>query len=62
LIQFLRAAGRRSDEMLPMITQNLPDAEEYARRTRTQTDALWVLSDANAGLGMLRREAGNDGW
>ncbi len=61
LIQFLRARGRPA-EVLPLVAQGVLDAEEYARQKPGSADALFLLADANAGLGLLRADARNEGW
>ena len=58
---FLRDRGR-TGEVLPLVAQGVLDAEEYARQQPGSTDALFLLADANAGLGLLRLDAKNDGW
>lgn len=61
LALFLRDHDRTA-EVLPLVAQGVLDAEEYARQQPDSADALFLLADANIGLGLLRLEAENDGW
>lgn len=61
LAQFLRDEGR-PEEGLPLVGQNVLDAKEYVRQKPSRPDALFLLADANVGLGMLRSECAKDGW
>ena len=40
----------------------VPEAEEYGRLKHDSAEALFLLSDVNAGLGLLRWETKKDGW
>jgi tetratricopeptide (TPR) repeat protein len=61
LAQFLREQCR-SSEAVPLVAQGVQDATEYAHQRPGSADALFVLADANVGLGLLRNDAGIQGW
>ena len=61
LAQFLRDESR-SEEALRLVAQGVLEADEYARQRRDSADALFIVADANAGLGMLRSESNVPGW
>jgi hypothetical protein len=63
LALFLRD-NKRPKEVLALATQGVLDADEYARLQPGSTVALFLLADANVGLGMTRWESSprDDGW
>jgi tetratricopeptide (TPR) repeat protein len=61
LDQFLYNHNRKS-EALPLVAQEVLDAEEYGRRSPKSAESLFLLADANVGVGMLRYESDYDGW